>query len=111
MEEYIVRTSVRVFAESPRDARIKAKEVNGSTTSIVPVKQMPSVATQAKNAVSAVGQAIKNPTPVSNEEKERRLAICHACEFLVDGKRCLKCGCTVKWKALLEAWHCPISKW
>jgi Family of unknown function (DUF6171) len=73
--------------------------------------ELPSVATQSRNLIGAAGKALMNPTPVSKEEQERRLRICHQCEFLIDGKRCQKCGCTVKWKALLEAWHCPISKW
>jgi hypothetical protein len=73
--------------------------------------RLPSLAKQAHNIFGAAGKAIRNPTPVSSEERERRLAICHACEFLVDGKRCLKCGCHVNWKARLEAWHCPIEKW
>ena len=72
---------------------------------------LPSLTKQVHNIFGAAGKAIKNPTPVSTEERERRLAICHACEFLVDGKRCLKCGCHVNWKARLAAWHCPIDKW
>jgi hypothetical protein len=74
-------------------------------------RQMPSVAAQAKNLVGAIGQAVINPKRVSQEERERRLSICRACEFLVGGKRCLKCGCGVNWKSRLEAWHCPIEKW
>ena len=74
-------------------------------------EKLPSIATQAKNVIGAVRQAVMNPTPVSKEERKRRLSICHSCEFLIDEKRCAKCGCTVKWKALLEAWHCPISRW
>lgn len=69
------------------------------------------VTTQAKGLAVAVGKAIQNPTPVSTEERERRLAICQACEFLVEGKRCLKCGCHVNWKTRLAAWHCPIDRW
>jgi len=72
---------------------------------------LPSLTAQAVNAVSAVRTAISNPVPISPEERERRLSICHACEFLIDGKRCMKCGCHVNWKSRLEAWHCPIEKW
>lgn len=74
-------------------------------------EKLPALSIQAKNLATATGQALRNPKPVSKEERERRLAICHACEFLKDGKRCLKCGCTVSWKSRLEAWHCPIEKW
>jgi len=73
--------------------------------------KLPPVTRQAKNLICAARQAILNPKPVSKEERERRLAICQSCEFLKDGKRCLKCGCHVNWKSRLEAWHCPISKW
>jgi len=71
----------------------------------------PSLIAQAASLMSAAGQAVKNPAPASKEEQDRRLSICHACEFLKDGKRCLKCGCYVNWKSRLEAWHCPINKW
>lgn len=64
-----------------------------------------------KNLAIAARQAMLHPKPVSTEERERRLSICNDCEFLKDGKRCLKCGCFVNWKSRLEAWHCPINKW
>ena len=88
---------------------IRKGRVEGDFLFIGPDK--PSLATQAKNLGTAIGQAIVNPTPVSKEEQERRLAICHQCEFLIEGKRCSKCGCYVNWKSRLEAWHCPIQKW
>jgi len=72
---------------------------------------LPSLKTQIKNVFSATGKALMNPRPLSSEERERRLSICHECEFLIDGKRCQKCGCHVNWKSRLEAWHCPIQKW
>jgi hypothetical protein len=73
--------------------------------------QLPSAGTQAKNVVGAIGKSVMNPKPVSTEERERRLGICNSCEFLIEGKRCEKCGCYVNWKTRLEAWHCPIGKW
>lgn len=73
--------------------------------------RLPALTTQAKNIIGAARKALVNRKPVSKEERERRLAICKACEFLKDGKRCLKCGCHVNWKSRLEAWHCPIDKW
>jgi Family of unknown function (DUF6171) len=76
---------------------------------------IPSKLTMARNAITAAGQAAKSGfKKVSAEEKARRLAICQGCEFLVKGpkgERCSKCGCFVKWKTALEAWHCPINKW
>lgn len=72
---------------------------------------IPTLSAQASNFIRSAREAVANPKPVSVEERERRLSICNACEFLKDGKRCTKCGCTVSWKSRLEAWHCPISKW
>jgi hypothetical protein len=51
---------------------------------------------------------------VSEEEYERRVAICRACEFLVDN-HCHRCGSKIagqvfskaRWKVL----HCPLGKW
>jgi hypothetical protein len=74
-------------------------------------RKLPSVGAQAVSIFGAAGKALLNPKPVSSEERERRLAICNACEFLIDGKRCQKCGCHVNWKSRLEAWHCPVGKW
>ena len=116
MPEYIVTTVVRVSAESPTEARAKSRDVKASTTRVVLANGQVPIVTQAKNVVKAVGQAIKNPTPVSKEEQERRLGICKGtvdtpkCDFYLNG-RCLKCGCYVNWKSRLEAWHCPIQKW
>jgi hypothetical protein len=47
---------------------------------------------------------------VSNEERERRIAICEACEFFRNGK-CLKCRCYTRFKAILGTERCPIGKW
>jgi hypothetical protein len=47
---------------------------------------------------------------VSPEELERRLAICHGCEFFT-GTTCKKCGCIARFKAKLATEHCPIEKW
>jgi len=74
----------------------------------------PSVKAMAKSAVKSIFGAIKNPTKVSDEERDRRLAICRSCEFLIKtekSERCAKCGCFVTWKTKLEAWHCPVGKW
>lgn len=75
----------------------------------------PDLATQAISLMHHAVATIRNTNRVSPEEKARRLAICHACEFLIhkEGKsdRCGKCGCFLKWKTALESWHCPIKKW
>ncbi len=61
----------------------------------------------ARVATAAVtGQRVT----VSDEERDRRLAICYGCDLYVN-KRCVKCGCVARWKARLATEHCPISKW
>lgn len=101
--------AVMLFVDA--DSLEKANELALSGKGRLQSSQFPSVGAQAVNIFGAAGEALLNPKPVSTEERERRLAICNACEFLIDGKRCSKCGCAVKWKAMLEAWHCPVEKW
>ena len=86
---------------------------NGETP---PQPALPSTGAILKNTASAIGQVLRHGAKkVSDEERERRLAICNTCEFLIraEGKndRCGKCGCVTKWKTALETWHCPIHKW
>jgi hypothetical protein len=77
----------------------------------------PSLFRQAANAAQAVGAVVASavrgePVTVPQEEQNRRLAICHACEFW-DPKqgRCSKCGCFGAWKTWLASQRCPIGKW
>jgi hypothetical protein len=76
-------------------------------------RPLPPKREMARNAFSAAGQAVRSGfARVSDEEKARRLAICNDCEFFRHSdQRCSKCGCALKWKSRLEAWHCPIEKW
>ena len=74
-----------------------------------------SVTQKAQNAAGAIGRLAKavftgSQISSSPEEVQRRLAICHACEFYQNG-RCLKCGCYMNLKTRLETEHCPIGKW
>ena len=46
----------------------------------------------------------------SDEEYDRRLAVCRACESLIDAT-CLKCGCYVELRALAAGARCPVKKW
>lgn len=60
-------------------------------------------------AAQALTKGIKR---VSEEDYQKRLAICEACEWhRKSDNRCAKCGCFLKYKARLEAWHCPIGEW
>jgi hypothetical protein len=73
--------------------------------------EMPDVVKQAANFLGAVVQhALAGLPHASKEETERRLAICRACVFLVQG-RCGKCGCPVTAKAAWQDQHCPVAHW
>mgnify|MGYP003655275235 CR=1 FL=1 len=43
--------------------------------------------------------------------KDRRQAICEACDYYKDNQTCKLCGCYMKAKANIAAAKCPISKW
>lgn len=78
-------------------------------------QRMPATGTLVTNVVKAAAneaKAIVNQVPkVEAEEAERRLNICKGCEFFVDDKRCLKCGCFMKAKVHLRSATCPEKKW
>lgn len=70
---------------------------------------------QAQNAVGALGRVASaaihgQAITVSQEEQERRLAICvsNVCGQYADGK-CKVCGCVAKWKAKIASEKCPLS--
>ncbi len=79
--------------------------------------EYPSLFQQATNAAKAVGSvvasAVRGETvTVPQEEQDRRLVICHACEFWDAAQsRCSKCGCFGAWKTWLASQRCPIGKW
>jgi len=47
---------------------------------------------------------------VPDEERVRRLAICHECPSWT-GTRCKECGCVMRTKAGLKSSTCPKDKW
>lgn len=66
---------------------------------------------RAVSATKALGSWAIQGAPVSNEdERERRLSICRACEHYKDGW-CQKCGCYCAFKGWLETGKCPEGKW
>ncbi|MGO8949907.1 MAG: hypothetical protein ACLQUY_20075 [Ktedonobacterales bacterium] len=79
--------------------------------------EYPSLFQQATNAAKAIGSVVASavrsePVSVPQEEQDRRLAICHACEFWDSRQgRCSKCGCFGQWKTWLASQRCPIGKW
>lgn len=55
-------------------------------------------------------KAIKSSDRVAEEEYERRLLFCKACELLNAGT-CGACGCYVELRAAALVGHCPHKKW
>ena len=79
--------------------------------------EFPSASEQAKNLTNfiqaAILDAVKgNKVFVSDEEREKRMEICRACEhYHAEQVRCLKCGCFLEHKSTYSAAACPINKW
>lgn len=80
-------------------------------------QQMPSVGEMAKNAFISAAEAINHYRRtkiliVQEREKQRRLAICKSCEFIVlEDMRCTKCGCFMAVKTSVASSKCPVGKW
>lgn len=77
------------------------------------VPEYPSFGSMVVNAAAtAVDFAASGFALADDAEVERRLAICHSCEFYDHSQaRCTKCGCHMNGKARIAAAHCPIDKW
>lgn len=54
--------------------------------------------------------AIKSEDRVSEEEYERRLAVCKVCDLLNAGT-CGACGCYVELRAVSVMGYCTYKKW
>jgi hypothetical protein len=50
---------------------------------------------------------VKNVKTVTEEEYQRRLALCKTCASIQYGTTCLHCGCIVEIRAKLAAFQCP----
>lgn len=81
------------------------------------LRRSPSVIAKARNFAAAAAQHVAAGMPqCSDEERERRFAICQQCEHY-DGSACSKCGCPiVRQKAYISklSWadqECPVGKW
>ena len=48
--------------------------------------------------------------PADAEVQSKRMAQCHACQYL-DGARCKLCGCFADKKAMMPHEDCPIGRW
>lgn len=77
--------------------------------------EAPTLLERAGYLASAVASTIASGgETVSDEERERRLAICRGCEhYDDDSQRCRRCTCYMPLKARLAALHCPLEtpKW
>jgi hypothetical protein len=97
--------------ENPLAYRKIHDSINGSSL------DYPSLLQQAANVAGAVGSIVASavhgePISVPQEEQDRRLAICHGCEFWdAQQGRCSKCGCFGAWKSWLTSQQCPVGKW
>jgi hypothetical protein len=65
---------------------------------------------------SAIEFAATGFQVTSINELEKRLEICHKCEFFeskwfAGTGRCSKCGCSIQVKLRMAASTCPINKW
>lgn len=78
-------------------------------------KRGPGPLNRAANFIRAATRHVMHGLPVvSDEERERRLTICRACEwFIAETERCRKCGCRMRTKASWQQEHCPLTppKW
>lgn len=71
----------------------------------------PPLATQAANLAGAVVRFVASGGEMATEEeKARRLAICHDCDRFEAG-RCRECGCRLVAKIAMASEHCPVGKW
>ncbi len=77
--------------------------------------QQPSLLQRAGSFLrSSANYVIRGMPQVSEEEYQRRVNICQACEFYRD-ENCLKCGCRLLGKIVAKCrWAtetCPVGKW
>ena len=66
-----------------------------------------------KTAAISLGKGVRDSLlnrKVNDEERSRRLKICHSCEHF-SAPRCTLCGCFMNFKTTLTSSNCPIHKW
>lgn len=75
-------------------------------------KPLPSLAAQAGNLVSAVGQhAMAGFKSTDEGTLGNRNSICDKCDDMRSDGRCAKCGCYMQIKAKWDSAKCPVGKW
>lgn len=78
-----------------------------------PPPSFPPLAAQAANLAKAAARFVASGMErTTEEERDRRLAICRGCENFADG-RCRLCGCSLPHKVAMASEHCPLDppKW
>lgn len=81
----------------------------------------PALVRKAGNLIKAAREVARHvATPesprlvLSADEADQRLAICQTCDYHATAAgtcRHVDCGCRLRVKARLAAWHCPLGKW
>ena len=67
----------------------------------------------SKTSVVSLGKGVRDSLlnrKVDEEERNRRLKICHSCEHF-SAPRCTLCGCFMNFKTTLTSSQCPVGKW
>jgi hypothetical protein len=116
--EYLEIIRAKSMNEEINQNKLTAHIVPAIPTPYIP-KEYPSIKEQVQNFGSAIATTVKQAVKgeaitVSEEEKNRRLAICKTCEwFDLEVEGCKKCGCNMNWKTRLAGHHCPLDppKW
>lgn len=98
------------------------KSAPPSRVASAPESKAPGIAAKTKNAAAAGARIVRaavrrEPIRASAGERDRRLAICRACEFWNEAGniglgecRHSRCGCT-RFKHGLATETCPAGKW
>ena len=74
--------------------------------------QYPSKREMLRQAYLTAKQIYQDPRPTPKGLKEKRMDVCHQCEwFDPQQQRCKKCGCYLVAKASVIGAKCPLGLW
>ena len=109
----VKRTGVKRYEHLCSEAYFDHKRMREKITAMAHETEFPSLATQAGNALGALGRAAGQllsggPVLVPNEVRDERWGQCMTCENLVND-RCRLCGCYFAKKITLAAERCPMN--
>ena len=63
------------------------------------------------NGIAIYETVLEDTDYASQELVDRRLSICHSCEFLVNNESCSKCSCLIQHRTKYIELFCPEGKW